>query len=367
MASSSYQHLLVTGGAGFIGSNFVEKALKTGFAVTVLDALTYAGHRENLKPFESNPKFTFVKGDIRDSSVLQGIFSASRAPIDAVFHLAAESHVDRSIEGPSEFIQTNVMGSYQLLEGSLRYWETLKGSLKEKFRFIQVSTDEVFGSLTLENQSEKFSETTSYSPRSPYSASKAAGDHLARAWYHTFGLPTIVTNCSNNYGPRQFPEKLIPFMIQCALQGKPLGVYGEGKNVRDWIHVSDHCKGLLLALEKGRPGETYCFGGNAEKSNLEVVQMICKVMDELAPRKDRQSHAEGIRFVTDRRGHDLRYAIDDSLAEKELSFKRDHADFRSGLAETVKWYLDNQEWIGAIGKKPSSVEKKNLQSQERHR
>ena len=343
---------LVTGGAGFIGSNFVELAVQCGHQVVVLDSMTYAGHMENL---ESIPKGTtdhpgrwdLVVGDIRDSMLVPDLLA--RHQCTALLNFAAESHVDRSITGPSAFIDTNILGTYNLLQAARGHVDSLPASspLKSTFRYLQVSTDEVYGAL---GDTGKFSETTPYSPNSPYSASKAAGDHLVRAWHHTYGLNVVTTNCSNNYGPKQFPEKLIPHMVQCALGGKPLPVYGKGANVRDWIHVMDHCEGILLALEKGKAGETYCFGGNSERKNLEVVHAICAVLDELQPRVDGKSYREQISFVQDRAGHDWRYAIDDTKAQKELGFTRSMKSFEQGLRSTIEWYLANEAWVKAVTK-----------------
>jgi dTDP-glucose 4,6-dehydratase len=323
---------LVTGGAGFIGSSFVELAIKRGHHVIVLDALTYAGHRENLQDFERNERFKLAIGNICDFEEVSRLLRTFE--IDAVLNFAAESHVDRSISGPALFVETNIQGTFNLLTASLQYWQQLTGSKKDNFRYLQISTDEVYGSL---GPTGKFSETTPFAPNSPYSASKAAGDHLVRAWFHTYGLPTITTNCSNNYGPRQFPEKLIPHMISCALQGKPLPVYGDGGNI-------------MLALEKGKLGETYCLGGNAERNNLEVVRTICRELDRLRPQANGKSYEASISFVADRLGHDRRYAIDDTRAQKELGFSRQF-DFEKGLANTIRWYLDNQKWCDAVTKK----------------
>ena len=342
MHSSQSRTLLVTGGCGFIGSNFVRQRTKKGERVIVLDVLTYAGHRENLDGVSGSE---LVIGNICDGRLVADLLE--RHKVDAIINFAAESHVDRSIGAPSAFIETNIQGTFTLLNAALPYWQNLRDSKKTNFRYIQISTDEVYGSL---GPTGKFSETTPMAPNSPYSASKAAGDHLTRAWYHTYGLPALTTNCSNNYGPRQFPEKLIPHMITCALAGKPLPVYGDGGNIRDWIHVEDHCSGISLALEKGKPGATYCFGGNAERNNLDVVKTICRELDEMRPRKDGQSYAKAITFVTDRLGHDRRYAIDDSLAERELGFKREY-EFESGLANTIRWYLENEAWCKAVTRK----------------
>lgn len=334
--------LLVTGGAGFIGSNFTGFALKEGYFVVVLDALTYAGHKANLREYEANPKFTFVQGNICDFALVSELLR--KHSVIGVFNFAAESHVDRSISGPDPFIATNVVGVSRLLSAALDYWQKLKAQDRDDFRFVQISTDEVFGSLGAVG---KFSEKSKYEPNSPYSASKAAADHLVRAWHHTYGLPTITTNCSNNYGARQFPEKLIPHMIECALAGKKLPVYGDGLNVRDWIHVSDHCRGVLLAFEKGHPGGVYCLGGNSERTNIELVNQICEILDAKRPRSDNKSYKEQITFVVDRLGHDRRYAIDDSLAQSELGFTRTYS-FNEGLRDTIDWYLANGDWCNEV-------------------
>lgn len=334
--------VLVTGAAGFIGSNFVEQAVQAADQVIVLDALTYAGHLENLDSVKA--KIEFVHGNICDRPAVAALFA--KHDFDVVVNFAAESHVDRSIESPVSFVETNVMGVASLLDASLKIWEKKTGAAKDNFRFIQVSTDEVFGQLGDEGH---FTEKTPYAPSSPYSSSKAGGDHLARAWFHTYKLPVIVTNCSNNYGPKQFPEKLIPTIIRCALAGQALPVYGNGKNVRDWIHVSDHCTGVQLAIEKGQPGESYCFGGRSERQNLDVVKSICAELDRVKP-KSSGSYASQIQFVEDRKGHDWRYAIDDSKAEKELGFKRQYTKFEDGLKATIRWYLDNQAWVAAVMK-----------------
>ncbi len=338
--------ILVTGAAGFIGSNFVEIALSKGHSVVAYDALTYAGHRENLEEFEKNPKFKFIEANILNTEVF-GAALKERA-VDGVAHFAAESHVDKSISGPGAFIETNVNGTFSVLTASRAYYESLNGSKKDGFRLLHVSTDEVFGTL---GPTGKFSETTPYAPNSPYSASKAASDLLVRAWFHTYQLPTIITNCSNNYGPKQFPEKLIPHMIFCALQGKALPVYGKGDNIRDWIHVKDHARGVLLALEKGIPGETYCFGGNSERTNLEVVKSLASELDRARP-KPNSKYESQIQFVTDRPGHDFRYAIDDSKAQRELGFTRDYPKFEDGLRETIEWYLAHLDWSKKVMSKP---------------
>ncbi len=342
MPKNFQKSILVTGGAGFIGSMFVRQGVEQGHRVVVLDALTYAGHRENLNSIEGPGKFEWVLGNILDGPLVKHLLHQNE--IDFVVNFAAESHVDRSILNPSAFIKTNIQGTFQLLSSSMSYWNDLENSKKKNFRYLQISTDEVYGAL---GPTGKFSETTAYAPNSPYSASKASADHLVRSWFHTYGLPTLTTNCSNNYGPRQFPEKLIPHMILCALNHKPLPVYGDGENIRDWIHVADHCDGVWLALNQGIPGQTYCFGGNSERNNLEVVQTICKNLDEIQPRNDGQSYKSNICFVKDRPGHDRRYAIDDTKAQRELGFKcRFH--FEEGLADTIRWYLNNQLWCEQV-------------------
>jgi dTDP-glucose 4,6-dehydratase len=336
--------LLVTGGAGFIGSSFVAEAVAKGDTVIVLDALTYAGHRANLEWISGEGSYHLVVGSINDSKLVSRLLK--EYAVDAVVNFAAESHVDNSIDSPAIFIETNITGTYSMLETSLAYWRELTGAKKQNFRYVQISTDEVYGSL---GETGKFNEETPMRPNSPYSASKAAGDHLVRAWYETYGLPTILTNCSNNYGPRQFPEKLIPHMITRALSGQALPVYGDGKNVRDWIHVEDHCHGVMLALEKGRPGETYCLGGNAERQNIDLVHSLCSILDELQPREAGQPYKSLIKFVADRAGHDRRYAIDDNKAVRELGFTRRYS-FEEGLKATVQWYLENGNWCSAVTK-----------------
>jgi len=325
--------LLITGGAGFIGSAFVRLALERGYKIVVLDALTYAGRRENLADIKND--IELVVGDIGDRALVDGLLTAHRP--SGVLHFAAESHVDNSIASPGAFIATNIDGTYTLLEAVRAYYNALPQAAKEAFRYVQISTDEVFGSL---GDTGYFSETSPYAPNSPYSASKAAADHLVRAWHHTYGLPTLITHCSNNYGPRQLPEKLIPVIITRALAGAPLPVYGDGCQVRDWIHVEDHCRGILLALEKGRIGEHYCFGGRAEHRNIDLVRLICTTLDTLRPRKEAGSYSGQITFVPDRPGHDRRYAIDDSKAEKTLGFTRKW-EFNQGIGATVDWYLTN--------------------------
>ncbi len=349
---SAFKHptLLVTGGAGFIGSTFVAQAVARGQKVIVLDKLTYAGFQENLlwigTPSEaSGGSWRLVQGDMCDGEKVLSLMKEHA--VDAVVDFAAESHVDNSIAAPGEFIQTNIMGCYTMLEASRTYYDSLEGAKKAAFRLVHISTDEVYGSL---GPTGRFSETTSMKPNSPYSASKAAGDHLCRAWHETYNLPVIVTNCSNNYGPRQHPEKLIPKIITNAISGADLPIYGDGENIRDWIHVGDHSHGVNLALTKGEVGETYCFGGHAEKTNLEVVHTMCDILDELKPRADGASYREQITFVEDRAGHDRRYAIDDSKAEGLLGFARDY-DFESGLRQTIEWYLANEAWCNVVTEK----------------
>jgi dTDP-glucose 4,6-dehydratase len=329
---------LVTGGAGFIGSALVRHLVleRQADAVLVVDKLTYAGDRRSLRDCEGRPGFHFLEADIVDNARMRAAMAEFRP--DAVMHLAAESHVDRSIAGAAPFIETNVQGTFSLLEAARGYWGGLEEEAKAGFRFLHVSTDEVFGSL---GPTGAFDETTPYDPRSPYSASKAASDHLARAWRETYGLPTLVTNCSNNYGPHHFPEKLIPLIVLNALEGKPLPVYGDGSNVRDWLYVEDHVRALVLAVERGTPGETYCVGGRSEMRNLEVVHAVCDLLDQRRP--GNRKRRELIRFVTDRPGHDHRYAIDPSRIERELGWRAQES-FASGIARTVDWYLANEWW-----------------------
>jgi len=335
--------LLVTGGAGFIGSNFVLSTVaEAGEAVVNLDKLTYAGNLHNLEALRGNARHVFVQGDICDRALVRRLLAEHRPR--AVVHFAAESHVDRSIHGPGEFVQTNVTGTFSLLEEARAHWSALPAPEQASFRFLHVSTDEVYGSLGAEDSA--FSEQTPYAPNSPYAASKAASDHLVRAYHHTYGLPTLTTNCSNNYGPYQFPEKLIPLVIHNALGGKRLPVYGDGKNVRDWLYVLDHCAAVRLALDRGRPGETYNIGGNSERTNIDVVQQICARLDEAHPRGGGR-YAELIEFVKDRPGHDRRYAIDSAKIRKELGW-RPRESFESGLEKTVRWYLANQAWTEDI-------------------
>jgi dTDP-glucose 4,6-dehydratase len=332
------RRIIVTGGAGFIGSALVRHIIgETPDSVLVIDKLTYAGNMDSLASVAADPRFSFVRADIADAAKMRGVFAAYQP--DLVMHLAAESHVDRSIDAPGEFIQTNVVGTFTLLQAALGYWRNLLPRQRDSFRFLHVSTDEVFGSLGPDGF---FVETTNYSPNSPYSASKAASDHLVNAWHHTYGLPTIISNCSNNYGPCQFPEKLIPLMIINALEGRPLPIYGNGLNVRDWLYVNDHVRALMLAATAGRVGHTYCIGGCNEMSNLDVSTMICGLMDEVVP-KPSGAHAQLITFVADRPGHDLRYAIKPDKIMSELGW-RPQVTFEQGLRQTVAWYLDNRPW-----------------------
>lgn len=335
---------LVTGGAGFIGSAVIRTALASDrYEIINLDLLTYAGNLESLAAVSKHPKYSFEKADIRDRQAVEDIFSKYQP--DAVMHLAAESHVDRSIDGPGTFIDTNIIGTYNLLEVSRRYWVDLPKGRKDLFRFHHVSTDEVYGTL---GETGLFSENTPYQPNSPYSASKASSDHLVRAWHHTYGLPVVTTNCSNNYGPYQFPEKLIPLVTLNAMAGKKLPVYGTGKNIRDWLYVDDHARALILVLARGKVGEVYNIGGRNEKTNLEVVETICDLVDELTPMAQGQSRRDLIHFVTDRPGHDHRYAIDASKLENELGW-RAQENFKSGIRKTVQWYLENRSgWCAHV-------------------
>ena len=337
--------IVVTGGAGFIGSNFVLDWLANPKAEGIinLDKLTYAGNLSTLAPLAKDPRHIFIKGDIGDSTLVANLLQQHRPR--AIINFAAESHVDRSIHGPADFIQTNILGSFNLLECTRTYWNSLPTEEQQQFRFLHVSTDEVYGSLGASDAA--FKETTAYEPNSPYSASKAASDHLVRAWFHTYGLPVLTTNCSNNYGPYHFPEKLIPLVILNALNEKPLPIYGDGMQVRDWLYVGDHCAAIRRVLEKGALGETYNVGGWNEKANLEVVKTICAILDELRPRPNGGSYAEQIRFVTDRPGHDRRYAIDASKLERELGWKPAET-FATGIRKTVEWYLANPEWVAGV-------------------
>jgi len=337
--------ILVTGGAGFIGANFVLNWLSSVSAEGVinLDKLTYAGNLANLQSLKNDPRYIFVHGDIGDKELVNKLLAEHRPR--AIINFAAESHVDRSIHGPAEFIQTNVVGIFNLLECAREYWGALQHVEKKRFRFHHVSTDEVYGSLS--SSDPAFKETNPYQPNSPYSASKAASDHLVRAWFHTYGFPVVTTNCSNNYGPYHFPEKLIPLVILNALAGKSLPVYGDGQQIRDWLYVGDHCSAISQVLAKGRLGETYNIGGWNEKANLEVVNTICAILDELQPRADGKPYADQITFVKDRPGHDRRYAIDASKIEKELGW-RPAETFDTGIRKTVQWYLDNPDWVEGV-------------------
>ena len=335
--------LLVTGGAGFIGSCFVLLArAQNTYRIINLDLLSYAGNLENLASLADDPDHIFIRGDIGNGELVAHVLR-EYAPAGVV-NFAAESHVDRSIYDPDAFVRTNVLGTSSLLRSCLAYWQSLDGPRRENFRFLHVSTDEVFGSLGPDDA--PFSETTPYAPNSPYSASKAGSDMLVRAFHETYGLPTLLTNCSNNYGPRQFPEKLIPLLIIKALAGEPLPIYGKGLNVRDWLHVEDHCRAITLGLDNGRPGQTYAVGGRSEKANIEVVRELCSLLDAKAPRAE-GAYADLISYVADRPGHDLRYAIDPAKIERELGWRARH-NFASGLESTVNWYLNNQEWVSRV-------------------
>lgn len=336
--------ILVTGGAGFIGANFVLDWIANGDEPVVnLDKLTYAGNLHNLASVQGNPRHIFVQGDIGDTALLARLLAEHQPR--AIVNFAAESHVDRSIHGPEDFIQTNVVGTFRLLEAARQYWQALPAIKKEAFRFLHVSTDEVYGTLSATDPA--FTEDNTYEPNSPYSASKAASDHLVRAWHHTYGLPVLTTNCSNNYGPLHFPEKLIPLMIVNALAGKNLPVYGDGMQVRDWLYVRDHCSAIRRVLEAGRLGETYNVGGWNEKPNIDIVHTVCALLDELRPRADGQSYKNQITYVTDRPGHDRRYAIDARKIERELGWKPAET-FDTGIRKTVQWYLDNPEWVAQV-------------------
>lgn len=338
--------ILVTGGAGFIGSAVVRHIINnTNDAIINVDKLTYAGNLESLNSVCENNRYTFIQADICDAKLITDIFKQHQP--DAIMHLAAESHVDRSIDGPSEFIQTNIIGTYTLLEAARQYWNQLPTDRKAAFRFHHISTDEVYGDL--ESTTDLFTETTPYAPSSPYSASKASSDHLVRAWQRTYGLPTIVTNCSNNYGPFHYPEKLIPLIILNALEGKALPVYGNGQQIRDWLYVEDHARALYKVVTEGKIGETYNIGGHNEKANIDVVKTICSILEELVPNKPNniENYSDLITYVTDRPGHDLRYAIDATKIKNELNWVPDET-FETGLRKTVEWYLNNSEWINHI-------------------
>ena len=333
--------ILVTGGAGFIGSNFILQWIASEPSrVLNLDKLTYAGNLQNLQSIEGNPRYSFVQGDIVDRGFIASLLAREKPR--AIVHFAAESHVDRSIHGPGDFILTNVNGTFSLLEESRAYWTALSEADRAAFRFLHVSTDEVYGSLGPNDPA--FTETTPYAPNSPYSASKASSDHLVRAYRHTYGMPVLTTNCSNNYGPLQFPEKLIPLMILTACQGKPLPVYGDGQNVRDWLYVEDHCRAIRTVLAHGRLGETYNIGGRSEKNNLEIVGAICKLLDELRPNDPVVPHDKLITFVKDRPGHDRRYAMDTRRIERELNWHPQET-FDSGIRKTIRWYLEHEDWV----------------------
>lgn len=336
--------ILVTGGAGFIGANFILEWLKhSDEAIINLDKLTYAGNLDNLKAASSDERLTFVKGDIGDKDLVTKILK-DHAP-RAIVNFAAESHVDRSIDGPAEFVQTNIVSTFNLLEVARAYWQDLPEDKKQSFRFLHVSTDEVYGSLSPDEPA--FTEDHPYAPNSPYSASKASSDHLVRASHHTYGLPVLTTNCSNNYGPYQFPEKLIPLMIHRAITGGELPIYGDGMNIRDWLYVTDHCTAIRAVLEKGKVGETYNIGGWNEKNNIEVVHTLCDILDREQPKPDGKSYRDQIKFVKDRAGHDRRYAIDSSKIDRELGWKPKET-FETGIVQTVRWYLDNKAWIENI-------------------
>lgn len=342
--------IIVTGGAGFIGSALVRLIIKqTEHEVLNIDKLTYAGHLESLESIKDSGRYRFEQVDICDAAEINRIFNEFQP--DSIMHLAAESHVDRSIDGSAEFIRTNIIGTHTLLEEAKLYWNGLKEEKKESFRFLHVSTDEVYGSL---GDDGFFTEETPYDPRSPYSSSKASSDHLARAWHHTYGLPVLITNCSNNYGPYQFPEKLIPVVILKALQGQQIPVYGKGDNVRDWLYVDDHARALLEVVERGIPGETYNIGGHNEKQNIEVVRTICATLDELMPKP--QSYSTQITFVSDRPGHDFRYAIDASKIERELGWVPQET-FGTGIKRTIQWYLENMDWVEAVTDKNYNLER----------
>lgn len=334
--------LLVTGGAGFIGANFVLQAVGQGYTVINLDKLTYAGNLDTLSSLAENSAHVFAQGDIGDRALVNHLLTTHRP--HAIINFAAESHVDRSIDGPAAFVETNVVGTLGLLECARDYWRSLEGDAKQDFRFLHVSTDEVYGSL---GEDGKFTEQTAYAPNSPYSASKAASDHLVRAFHHTYGLPTLTTNCSNNYGPYQFPEKLIPLIIHKALAGEALPIYGDGLNIRDWLYVGDHCSAIQRVLDAGRVGETYNVGGNAERENLTVVKVICALLDERQPLADGRRRESLMTFVKDRPGHDRRYAIDSSKLQGELNW-RPSQTFETGIAHTVDWYLNNAAWISRV-------------------
>ena len=343
MTIENKRPIIVTGGAGFIGANFIRHWLRSSNAPVInIDKLTYAGNKDNLVEL-SNTCLEFVHGDIGDTDLVSQVITRSEPA--AIINFAAESHVDRSIHGPEDFITTNVVGTFRLLEQSRKYWDGLSDDRRERFRFIHVSTDEVYGSLHPEDQ--PFRETNAYQPNSPYAASKAASDHLMRAWYHTYGFPVITTNCSNNYGPFQFPEKLVPLMIQNALESKALPIYGNGLQIRDWLYVDDHCDAVRTVLNRGAPGETYNIGGSSERTNIEVVHLICDILDEEVPRPDKRSYRGQISFVADRPGHDRRYAIDASKIQSQLGWAPTQT-FESGIRKTIQWYLANRPWVQRV-------------------
>ncbi len=347
--------ILVTGAAGFIGSNFVlDWFNQSDEDIVSLDLLTYAGNRDNLSALDSNPRHHFIKGDIRDKALISELIK--KFEVRAVIHFAAESHVDRSVRGSVDFIDTNIVGTYHLLETVREYWSQLSDIPKKSFRFLHVSTDEVYGSL--EKKDPAFTEKSQYRPNNPYSASKAASDHLVRAWNQTYGLPILTMHCSNNYGPYQFPEKLIPLSIMNALKVKPIAIYGDGQHIRDWLYVKDHCRAIRVVLEKGQLGETYHVGSQNEKTNLEVVKALCSILDELKPKADGSSYANQITYVQDRPGHDKRYAIDSTKLERELHWKSEE-NFESGLRTTIQWYLDHQAWVDHV---VNNRYKKNFQA-----
>lgn len=337
------KRMLITGGAGFIGSNFIHVALQDKLVSIInIDKLTYAGNQDSLRDIEADSRYLFIRGDICDQTLVEKILTQYQ--ITTVVHFAAESHVDRSIDGPAVFIETNINGTFTLLEAARKYWRSLEDEPKSQFRFLHVSTDEVYGSLC---EKGYFTEETPYAPNSPYSASKASSDHLVRAYHHTYELPVLITNCSNNYGPYQFPEKLIPLMILNALEGKPLPIYGTGQNIRDWLYVVDHCEAILTVLKKGLPGEKYNIGGHNEKTNLSIVHTLCDILDKKRPRADGKSYCEQITYVKDRPGHDMRYAIDASKIARELGWVPSET-FETGIVKTVEWYLNNVEWCRRV-------------------
>jgi dTDP-glucose 4,6-dehydratase len=338
------QTILVTGGAGFIGANFIYAQIQQdNLQIINLDKLTYAGNLATIAALKSHPRHTFVQGDIGDRELVDRLLTTYKP--HAVINFAAETHVDRSIDSPASFVETNINGTFNLLESTRQYWRGLNEIDRQKFRFLHISTDEVFGSLSPTDPA--FSETTPYAPNSPYSASKASSDHLVRAYFHTYGLPTLITNCSNNYGPYQFPEKLIPLMILNGMAGKPLPIYGDGQNIRDWLFVADHCSAIALVVERGEPGETYNVGGAAERNNLWLVTKLCEILDELLPDSPHCPHRNLIAYVTDRPGHDRRYAIDFSKLQTELGWQPSE-NIESGLRRTVQWYIDNQAWCQTV-------------------